>query len=123
VPHLKVEGILVGPSFIDGANCYGAITNMKPGSRLKSAVCDCEIMIIRCGEGAIECGGSAMGETKPSETAALNQDHSNGTLVGKRYVDAEGKFELLCVKAGRGSLSVNGVALLTKEAKPLPSSD
>ena len=31
--------------------------------------------------------------------------------MGKRYVDADGQFELLCVKPGKGSLSVGGVAL------------
>ncbi len=96
---------------------------MKPGTRLKSAACDTEVMVIRCGEGAIECGGAAMGEAKPAEAAPLSADHANGTLMGKRYVDADGKFELLCVKPGKGSLSVDGVALVTKDAKPLPASD
>ncbi len=96
---------------------------MKPGTRLKSAACDTEVMVIRCGEGTIECGGAAMGEAKPAEPAELNADHANGTLMGKRYVDADGKFELLCVKPGKGSLSVGGVALVSKDAKPLPASD
>jgi hypothetical protein len=96
---------------------------MKPGTRLKSAVCDTEVMVIRCGEGTIECGGAPMGEAKPAEPGELNADHANGTLMGKRYVDADGKFELLCVKPGKGSLSVDGVALATKDAKPLPASD
>lgn len=96
---------------------------MKPGTRLKSATCDTEVMVIRCGEGTIECGGAAMDEAKPAEAAPLSPDHSNGTLMGKRYVDADGKFELLCVKPGKGSLAVDGVALVTKDAKPLPASD
>jgi hypothetical protein len=96
---------------------------MKPGTRLKSAACDTEVMVIRCVEGTIECGGAPMGEVKPAEAAALSADHANGTLMGKRYVDADGKFELLCVKPGKGSLSVEGVALVTKDAKPLPASD
>jgi hypothetical protein len=96
---------------------------MKPGTRLKSAACDTEVMVIRCGEGTIECGGASMGEVKPAEAAVLSADHANGTLMGKRYVDADGKFELLCVKPGKGSLSVDGVALVTKDAKPLPASD
>lgn len=96
---------------------------MKPGTRLKSTACDTEVMAIRIGEGTIECGGSPMAEEKPAELAPLAADFSSGTLVGKRYVDADGNFELLCVKAGKGSLSVNGVALVTKDAKPLPASD
>ena len=96
---------------------------MKPGTRLKSAACDTEVMVIRCGAGNIECGGAAMAEAKPADAAALSSDYSGGTLMGKRYVDAEGAFELLCVKPGKGSLAVDGVALVTKDAKPLPASD
>jgi len=96
---------------------------MKPGTRLKSAACDTEVMVIRCADGQIECGGAPMGEAKPADAAALSPDHANGTLMGKRYVDPDGKYELLCVKPGKGSLSVDGVALVTKDAKPLPASD
>jgi hypothetical protein len=96
---------------------------MKPGTKLKSAVCDTEVMVIRCGAGAIECGGAAMAEAKPDSLGTLSADHSGGTLMGKRYVDAAGTFELLCVKPGKGSLSVGGDALSIKDAKPLPASD
>lgn len=96
---------------------------MKPGSKLKSTVCGTEVMVIRCGEGGIECGGAAMAEAKPDALGALSADHAGGSLMGKRYVDAAGTFELLCVKAGKGSLSVDGVALSVKDAKPLPASD
>ena len=96
---------------------------MKPGTRLKSAACDTEVMVIRCADGQIECGGAPMGEAKPADAAELSADHASGTLMGKRYVDADGKYELLCVKPGKGSLSVDGAALVTKDAKPLPASD
>lgn len=96
---------------------------MKPGTRLKSATCDTEVMVIRTAGGTIECGGAPMGEAKPAELLSLAADFSAGTLMGKRYVDADGQYELLCVKPGKGSLSVDGVALVTKDAKPLPASD
>jgi hypothetical protein len=96
---------------------------MKPGTKLKSAVCDTEVMVIRSGTGAIECGGVAMGEGKPEAVGTPNADFTTGTLMGKRYVDDAGTFELLCVKPGKGSLSVDGVALHVKDAKPLPASD
>jgi hypothetical protein len=96
---------------------------MKPGTRLKSATCDTEVMVIRTAGGTIECGGAPMGEAKPAELAPLNPDFAAGTLMGKRYVDADGQYELLCVKPGKGSLSVDGVLLVTKDAKPLPASD
>jgi hypothetical protein len=96
---------------------------MKPGTRLKSAADDTEVMVIRSGGGTIQCGGAPMGESKPDQPAALNPDFADGTLMGKRYVDADGQYELLCVKPGKGSLAVDGVKLVTKDAKPLPASD
>ncbi|VWX54098.1 hypothetical protein [Novosphingobium sp. 9U] len=96
---------------------------MKPGTRLKSQADDTEVMVIRTGGGTIECGGAPMAEGKPAELLPLAADFSAGTLMGKRYVDADGAYELLCVKPGKGSLSVDGIALVTKDAKPLPASD
>ncbi len=96
---------------------------MKPGTKLKSAVCDTEVMVIR-GSGIVaECGGSPMAAERPAERAAMSPAFAEGTKIGKRYVDAAGTVELLCVKPGQGSLSIAGVALLLKDAKPLPSSD
>ena len=40
-----------------------------------------------------------------------------------KQVIAGGQYELLCVKPGKGSLSVDGVPLVVKDAKPLPASD
>ena len=96
---------------------------MKPGSKLKSSVCDTEVMVIRAADGSLECGGAPMADEKPESPGELNPDFSEGTQMGKRYVDVDGTVELLCVKAGKGSLSLDGVALTTKEAKSLPSSD
>jgi hypothetical protein len=96
---------------------------MKPGSKLKSQVCDTEVMVIRCGNGQVECGGAAMGDDKPPEPGPRSPESSGGSLMGKRYVDAAGAFELLCVKPGKGTLAVDGVALTIKDAKPLPASD
>lgn len=95
---------------------------MKPGTRLKSAVCGTEVMVIRAGVGTVECGGSAMSEEK-QEAGEPAAEHAEGTLIGKRYVDADNSFELLCVKPGKGSLSVDGIALAIKDSKPLPASD
>jgi hypothetical protein len=96
---------------------------MKPGVRLKSAVCDTEVMVIRAAEVIVECGGAPMAEQAPAVRGAINPAFAQGTRIGKRYVDTAGKLELLCVKPGQGSLSVAGVALDIKDAKPLPSSD
>ena len=96
---------------------------MKPGTKLKSTVCDTEVMVIRGGDAVIECGGAPMLDERPAERKAVAPAFADGTKIGKRYVDAAGTVELLCVKPGKGSLSLGGVALLLKEAKPLPSSD
>ncbi|MBC2667708.1 hypothetical protein H7F53_00945 [Novosphingobium piscinae] len=96
---------------------------MKPGMKLKSQVCNTEVMVIRCGTGQVECGGVPMAEDKPAAPGVPAEGKAAGTLMGKRYVDATGSFELLCVKPGEGSLSVDGVILTIKDAKPLPASD
>lgn len=96
---------------------------MKPGTKLKSAVCNTEVMVIRSGDGQIECGGAAMTETKAEGAGEPAADHASGTLMGKRYVDAGATVELLCIKPGKGALSLGGVALTVKDAKPLPASD
>jgi hypothetical protein len=97
---------------------------MKPGSRLKSAVCDSEVIVVRAGaDTVVECGGQPMVAERAADRGAIDPAFSAGTMTGKRYVDEAGTLELLAVKAGQGSLSVGGKALLLKEAKPLPSSD
>ncbi|HMK87790.1 MAG TPA: hypothetical protein VK437_17630 [Steroidobacteraceae bacterium] len=96
---------------------------MKPGTKLKSAVCDTEVMVIRGGDALVECGGAPMLDQSPTERRPIDPALAQGTRIGKRYVDAAGTVELLCVKPGQGSLSIAGVLLQIKEAKPLPSSD
>jgi hypothetical protein len=103
------------------------MTVLKPGLKLKSAVCDTQLIVIRAPGGDIDlrCGGSAMlaGDAAPPPDAALAPDQAGGTLVGKRYTDAAEKIELLCTKAGKGLLMADGEALAIKTAKALPSSD
>jgi hypothetical protein len=100
---------------------------IKPGLRLKSAVCATEVMVIRApaGEASVSCGGAemlAVGEAPP-QGVRLDAAHSQGSLIGKRYVDAQERFELLCTKGGEGTLAIDGAALAVKQAKALPSSD
>ncbi len=45
---------------------------MKPGTKLKSAVCDTEVMVIKApAEGAISCGGAPMAVDKPADKPQL----------------------------------------------------
>lgn len=96
---------------------------MKAGMKLKSAVCDTEVMVIRGGGAMVDCGGTPMAAERPAQRGMPAAGFAEGTKIGKRYVDAAGAIELLCVKSGAGSLSIAGAVLQTKEAKPLPSSD
>jgi len=102
------------------------MSTIKPGTRLKSVVCDTEVMVIKySGDADISCGGTSMIDAKADapEKGTINEAFSDGSLVGKRYVDADDTMELLCVKPGAGSMSVGDVPLVEKSAKSLPSSD
>lgn len=103
------------------------MSQYKPGSRLRSAVCTTEVVIIAAPAEhvTLSCGGApllAEGDAIP-DGVTLDASAAAGTLMGKRYTDDAGKLELLCVKPGQGSLASGGVALVVKGAKPLPSSD
>ena len=47
----------------------------------------------------------------------------DGTQIGKRYVDGADTIQLLCTKAGQGTLALDGSPLQVQAAKPLPASD
>jgi hypothetical protein len=100
---------------------------LRPGSRLRSAVDATEVVVVKPPIGPVDlcCGGHPMvpmGSDGEAGAAPL-PDHAGGTLLGKRYVDADETLEVLCTKPGDGSLSVGDVPLQVKEAKPLPASD
>jgi hypothetical protein len=97
---------------------------MKAGSKLKSAVCDTEVMVIKApAAGIVSCGGATMADERVGEKGTIDPSFAEGTKMGKRYTDADNTIELLCIKPGRGSLALNGIALQVKDAKPLPASD
>ncbi len=99
---------------------------LKAGGRLRSAVCTTEVIVVKAPDRDVDvsCGGSPMlgaDEERPSGVAPTDTDEP--TLLGKRYTNAEEDIEVLCTKAGEGSLAVDGNRLVLKDAKPLPSSD
>jgi hypothetical protein len=103
------------------------MSQYKPGARLRSAVCKTEVMVIAAPDETLEltCGGAPLlgeGEEAP-QGLQLDSSAAEGTQLGKRYTDESGSLELLCVKPGEGTLAAQGVALVLKGAKPLPSSD
>jgi hypothetical protein len=103
------------------------MATLKAGTRLRSAVCSTEVMVIAApGDDVdVRCGGAALigMDEQPPDGAALDAGASGGTLLGKRYVNEAGDLELLCTKPGDGALALGDAVLVLKEAKPLPSSD
>jgi hypothetical protein len=99
---------------------------LKAGTRLRSAVDACEVVVVRAPADPVDlrCGGHAFvpvdAEAAPVEVAA---GFDQGTQLGKRYCDDELGVEILCTKAGAGSISVGETVLAVKGAKALPASD
>lgn len=98
---------------------------LRPGLKLKSAVCATEVIVVSgAGEVDLTCGGVAMVEaTADAPEAAAVDGLTEGTLLGKRYTDADGTVEVLCTKPGDGSVGIGQNALGLKEATALPASD
>jgi hypothetical protein len=104
----------------------GISMELKAGARLRSAVSDAELIVIRASDGDVEvtCGGVAVRDgSDDSPKTAILSGQEGGILLGKRYVDDGDILELLCTKPGDGALAVDGRPLQLKTAKPLPSSD
>jgi len=98
----------------------------RTGQQLVSAVDSTAVIVIKAPaeECALTCGGVEMvpaGEV----VNAVEPDRSlmGGTQIGKRYVDAADTLQVLCTKAGDGTLALDGEPLVIQAAKPLPASD
>ena len=99
----------------------------KVGQTLTSTVDPTTVVVVRWPDADLDltCGGAAMVDAKDAagstgEPAAGQRD---GTLLGKRYADEDLGVEVLCTKAGTGTLALDGTPLPIKAAKPLPASD
>lgn len=103
------------------------MAQLTVGTRLRSAVCTTEAIVVAAPEGDAEltCGGVPMIglDEQPPEGATPSPDAMEGTLLGKRYTNEAGDLEVLCTKPGDGSLGIGAELLFQKDAKPLPSSD
>lgn len=99
---------------------------IKNGTRLQSQVCDTQVIVVRSSDSLddLRAGGALLVPVGGAVDDSLTLDAalSDGTLMGKRYVDDTGA-EVLVTKAGAGTLSVGATPLSIKEAKPLPASD
>ena len=101
------------------------MVDVKPGVRLRSAVCFTEVIAVNgAGEMDIRCGGAPMIEADSGQPQGEpSADAADGSLMGKRYTDESDSLELLVIKAGDGSLGLGDELLELKDSKPLPSSD
>ncbi|AKK29525.1 hypothetical protein [Mycobacterium sp. EPa45] len=99
---------------------------IKNGARLRSQVCDTQVIVVRSADSLddLRAGGAPMVplDEAVDTTLSLDADFAQGTQMGKRYVDEAGA-ELLVTKAGKGSLSIGTSPMTIKDAKPLPASD
>jgi hypothetical protein len=99
---------------------------LKPGARLRSVTCATEVVVVGSPvEADLRCGGRAMVDigtaNGPIDLPVAGFD--KGTQIGKRYADEETGLEVLCTKAGTGSLSIGDTPLEVRGAKLLPASD
>lgn len=105
------------------------VMELKPGSRWQSVCCTTQAVVVKVPEGdhVLACGGHAMvpftmgGEVSPTESPL--EGFAEGTVMGKRYRDDERGVEILCTKAGEGSLSLDGIVVPAADTKALPASD
>jgi hypothetical protein len=98
---------------------------LKPGTRLESVTCATQVVVVRAPADDVDvrCGGEPMQEIGAGGERRPVTGTGDPALTGKRYADEDLGLELLCTRAGEGSLSVGDRPLLVKGAKPLPSSD
>jgi hypothetical protein len=99
---------------------------LKAGTRLRSATDACEVVVVRAPAEPVDlrCGGHAFLAVDAEGAAqSIEAGFDQGTQLGKRYSDDELGLEVLCTKAGEGSISVGETLLDVKGAKPLPASD
>jgi hypothetical protein len=96
------------------------------GSRWRSVVCDTQIIVVK-GAGWLDlhCGGHPFVSVSDADVARarIDPELTGGTLLGKRYADSGNTIEVLCTKAGDGTITLHGEPLLLVGARALPSSD
>ena len=101
---------------------------LRVGQTLSSPVDTTTVVVVRAPESDVEvtCAGVPLYDAKAGDAAPAGDadpSQQDGTLLGKRYADEALGLELLCAKAGAGTLAANGTPLPLKDAKPLPASD
>lgn len=99
---------------------------LNPGLRLKSAVSEAEVVLVRAPEGDVDLrsGGVPVRSVEDAGELIAPVEHADVALqVGKRYSNTQGDLEVLCTRPGHGGLTLQGELLAVRAAKPLPASD
>ena len=104
------------------------VTPLTSGARLRSQVCETEVIVVRPGttDIALTCGGHPMIAMPAAREEGLQPSEGlcQGTALGKRYsATSDDQLEVLVTKSGRGTLGDGQTPLIVREAKPLPASD
>jgi hypothetical protein len=111
----------------EAQECEDMAVVVRTGMRLRSAVCDTEVIVIRAKADGLDlrCGGEPMlPEGVPTlESATPVPGFTEPTLLGKRYSDQDETVEVPCTKAGATTLSLGDDPLAVKGPRPLPASD
>lgn len=104
--------------------------NLRPGLRVTSRVDETTMVVIRApaDDVLLTCGGVEMVSDQDKAVSDFaepdpEQMSDDATLLGKRYALDSPPVELLCTKPGKGTIAVDGVPVMLKQAKPLPASD
>ena len=103
-------------------------TDLRPGSRWRSAVCESEVIVVRApAQPVLLCIGGApvlaAGSDQPAATGRPDHGLADGTLLGKRYADGVSRLEVLCTRSGAGTITVAGRRATIMAPKRLPASD
>ena len=103
-------------------------TDLRPGSRWRSAVCESELIVVRApAQPVLLCIGGApvlaAGSDQPAATGRPDHALADGTLLGKRYADEVSGLEVLCTRSGAGTITVAGRRATITAPKRLPASD
>jgi hypothetical protein len=102
-------------------------TDLRPGSRWRSAVCESEVIVVRApAQPVLLCiGGAPVLAAGRDRAAGGGPDHvlADGTLLGKRYADEVSRLEVLCTRSGVGTITVAGRRATIVPPRPLPASD
>jgi hypothetical protein len=102
-------------------------TDLRPGSRWRSAVCESEVIVVRAPRAPVLLciGGApvlAAGSDRPASDAPEGE-LAQGALLGKRYADEMSGLELLCTRSGAGTITVAGRRATIMAPRKLPASD